>query len=85
MLRLIALTAVMAAALLSLPGCDDGSSQGNTDFQADVDKGRRPEPTAQRDAPGPGKGSAGFQQGDPGQLPAGQTPPPPPPPPKKGG
>ncbi len=82
MLRLIALTAVMAAALLSLPGCDDGSSQGNSDFQADVDKGRRPEPTAQREPPGPGKGSAGFQQGEAG---TGQTPPPPPPPPKKGG
>jgi hypothetical protein len=48
-----------------------------------VDKGRRPEPTTQREPPGPGKGSAGFQQGEPG---TGQTPPPPPPPPpKKGG
>ncbi len=84
MLRLIALTAVMAAALLSLPGCDDGSTQGNSDFQADVDKGRRPEATTQREPPGPGKGGAGFQQGDAGQVPAGQTPPPPPPP-KKGG
>lgn len=84
MLRFIALSAVLAAALLTMPGCEGESGQAAGDLQSEVDKGRRPEPSTQRAPPGPGQGNAGFQKGEPGQVPAGQQPPPPPPPaPKK--
>ena len=81
MLRVLTFVAVVAIALISLPGCEDKAASGQKDFQQDIDKGKRPEPTAKKEPPGPGKGSSGFQQGE---LPPGgqQTPPPPPP---KGG
>ena len=79
MLRLILLLAVLVVAWASLPGCEEKSSEQQKEFKADMDKGRRPEPSEKRAPPGPGKEGAGFQQGDPGQLPPGkQTPPPPP-------
>ena len=79
MLRSLSLVAVLAAALVSLPGCKEKAATNAKDFQADVDKGKRPEPTTKREPPGPGKTGSGFQKGDTSTLPPGQQTPPPPP------
>ena len=52
MLRFIALSAVVAAALISLPGCEDKSTQGQQDFQADMDKDGKRELIIKKNTPG---------------------------------